>query len=71
VSIAELAPLVAEAVGYKGSFRFNPDRPDGAPRKLLDTTKLTTLGWRPTIRLRDGLKDAYRWFLQNQPADAA
>jgi GDP-L-fucose synthase len=69
VSIAELAQLVAAAVGYKGGFRFNPEKPDGAPRKLLDTTKLTTLGWRPTIRLRDGLKDAYRWFLQNQPAD--
>jgi GDP-L-fucose synthase len=71
VSIAELAPLVAEAVGYKGSFRFNPDRPDGAPRKLLDTTKLTQLGWRPAIPLRDGLKDAYRWFVENRTADAA
>jgi GDP-L-fucose synthase len=71
VSIAELAGLVAEAVGYRGEFRFNPERPDGAPRKLLDTTKLTRMGWRPSIPLRDGLSDAYRWFVENAAESAA
>ena len=65
VSIAELAQLVAAAVGYDGGFRFATDKPDGAPRKLLDVGRLTALGWRPRIGLRDGLADAYRWFRDN------
>lgn len=70
VSIAELARLVAAVVGYKGGFRFAADKPDGAPRKLLDVSKLAALGWHPRIELRDGLADAYRWFLDNVPAVA-
>jgi GDP-L-fucose synthase len=70
VSIAELARLVAAVVGYKGGFRFAADKPDGAPRKLLDVSKLAALGWHPRIELRDGLADAYRWFLDNVPAAA-
>jgi len=70
VSIAELARLVAEVVGYKGGFRFATDKPDGAPRKLLEVSKLAALGWHPRIELRDGLADAYRWFLDNVPAMA-
>jgi GDP-L-fucose synthase len=65
VSIAELAGLIAETVGFRGSFHFDPSKPDGAPRKLLDTSKLTALGWRPQIALRQGLADTYRWFLEN------
>jgi GDP-L-fucose synthase len=71
VSIAELAQLVAAAVGYGGGFRYASDKPDGAPRKLLDVTRLTTLGWRPRIALSDGLADAYRWFVANAAAAAA
>lgn len=65
VSIRELAELVAEAVGYTGGFRYDTTKPDGTPRKLLDTTKLATMGWRPGIALREGLADTYRWFLAN------
>jgi GDP-L-fucose synthase len=65
VSIRELATLVAEVVGFTGSFRYDPAKPDGSPRKLLDVAKLAALGWRPRIALRDGLQDAYRWFAAN------
>ncbi len=65
VSIAELAGMVAETVGFKGGFRYATDKPDGMPRKLLDTTRLLNLGWRPKIGLREGLADAYQWFRKN------
>ena len=67
VSIAELAQLAAEVVGFTGGFRYAPDKPDGTPRKLLDVTKLSALGWQARIGLREGLADAYRWF-QESPA---
>jgi GDP-L-fucose synthase len=66
VSIAELAALLAEIVGFEGEFRYATDKPDGMPRKLLDVTRLSALGWRPRIPLRKGLEDAYRWFLENR-----
>jgi GDP-L-fucose synthase len=65
VSIRELAQMIAEVVGYEGGFRYATDKPDGAPRKLLDVAKLTALGWRPRIPLRAGLESAYRWFCAN------
>ena len=65
VSIAELATLIAEIVGFKGRLRYATDKPDGMPRKLLDVALLTGIGWRPKIGLRDGLADAYRWFVEN------
>ena len=65
VSIRELATLVAEVVGFTGSFRYDTAKPDGSPRKLLDVAKIAALGWRPRIALRDGLQDAYRWFAAN------
>jgi GDP-L-fucose synthase len=65
VSIRELAELVAEVVGYTGGFRYAAEKPDGTPRKLLDVARLSGMGWRPRIRLRDGLADAYRWFVDN------
>ena len=68
VSIRELAEMIAEVVGYEGGFRYAPEKPDGAPRKLLDVAKLTALGWRPRIPLRAGLEDAYRWFCSNVAA---
>ncbi|MBL8550632.1 MAG: GDP-L-fucose synthase [Hyphomonadaceae bacterium] len=66
ISIADLAELIAQVVGFRGSLRYDRSMPDGAPRKLLDVTKLSALGWRPQIRLREGLGDAYRWFTANE-----
>jgi GDP-L-fucose synthase len=62
VSIAELARLIADTVGFRGAMRFDPSKPDGTPRKLLDTTRLTALGWRPAIRLEPGLATTYQWY---------
>jgi GDP-L-fucose synthase len=63
VSIAELARLVADTVGYKGDLSFDLSKPDGVPRKLLDTSRLSALGWTPKIRLDAGLISTYQWFL--------
>ncbi len=62
-SIAELAATIREVVGYRGVLRFDASRPDGTPRKRLDTTCLERLGWRPRIRLKEGLREAYQDFL--------
>jgi GDP-L-fucose synthase len=64
VSIRELATQVAGVVGYHGQLRFDASKPDGTPRKLLDTRRLTELGWRPRITLAQGLADTYRWYCQ-------
>jgi GDP-L-fucose synthase len=63
ITIADFAALVAEVVGYKGKLKFDTTRPDGAPRKLLDVSKLAALGWRARIGLREGLADGYADFL--------
>ncbi len=62
VSIAELARLIAETVGFRGALRFDPSKPDGTMRKLLDTSRLSALGWRPAIRLEAGLASTYQWY---------
>ena len=62
LSIAELARLVADTVGFTGTIRFDRSKPDGTPRKLLDTSRLTALGWRPTITLEAGLAATYDWY---------
>ncbi len=62
VSIAELADLVARATGYRGTIRWDTARPDGPPRKLLDTRRLTDLGWRPRMALADGIADTLAWY---------
>jgi len=66
VSIAELASLVADVVGFAGVVRYDSSKPDGPPRKLLDTRRLNASGWTPKIRLKDGLATTYAWFLENQ-----
>jgi GDP-L-fucose synthase len=63
VTIRELAETVCQVLGFQGDLVFDPSKPDGTPRKLLDMTKLFALGWRPTISLSDGIRDAYQWFL--------
>jgi GDP-L-fucose synthase len=65
-TIAELAQLAAEVTGFDGSIEFDRSKPDGTPRKLLDASRLQSLGWRAAISLPDGLKDAYSWFLNHQ-----
>jgi GDP-L-fucose synthase len=65
-TIAELAATIARVVGFNGSLRFNTSRPDGTPRKLLDTTRLTALGWVPRIKLEEGVRSTYAWFLENR-----
>ena len=65
VSIAELARLVAEVTGFDGDILWDTSKPDGTPRKLLDVSLLTGLGWRPRIDLRDGIASTYRWFLEH------
>jgi GDP-L-fucose synthase len=67
VTIAELAAMVAEVVGFEGKLVFDRTKPDGTPRKLVDVRKITALGWRPAIALRDGVRSTYRWFL-DQPS---
>jgi GDP-L-fucose synthase len=63
IAIGDFARLVAQVVGYPGKLVFDASRPDGAPQKLLDVSKLAALGWRAKISLRDGLKVAYADFL--------
>jgi len=62
VTIAELAAIIGEVVGYEGDIRYNSDYPDGTPRKLLDVGKLAALGWRARIGLREGIASTYAWF---------
>ena len=66
ITIAELAGLVCDVVGYPGEIVYNLDKPDGTPRKLLDISRIQALGWRPRIGLREGVERTYRWFLENQ-----
>ena len=63
ISIADFARCVADVVGYEGQILFDPSRPDGTPRKLLDVSKLNALGWAPKISLREGLAKAYADFV--------
>lgn len=65
VTIAELAGLVSQAVGFKGTLAFDTTKPDGTPRKLLDVSRLHALGWRHRIPLAEGIRSTYDWYLQN------
>ena len=65
VTIRELAELVCDVVGFKGALVFDTTKPDGTPRKLLDISRISSLGWKPEICLREGIAETYRWFLEN------
>lgn len=62
VSIRELAELICDVVGFKGALVFDPTKPDGTPRKLLDSSKLHAMGWRPRIGLREGIGQTFDWY---------
>ena len=66
ISIADLALLVAKTVGYEGELVFDTDKPDGTPRKLMDSSRLFELGWQPRISLEEGLASTYAWALANE-----
>lgn len=65
-SIAELAQTLAKVIGYQGKLTYDTSKPDGAPRKLMDVSRLQELGWKARIKLEEGLQDAYSWFIENQ-----
>lgn len=66
VSIRELVEIVKDVVGFRGELEFDTSKPDGTPRKLVDVTRLTALGWQATISLTEGIRRTYDWFLQHQ-----
>ena len=66
IRISELATLIGQVVGYTGRLQFDRSKPDGAPRKLLDTARLTATGWRPRTELLDGLRQTYAWFVEHE-----
>lgn len=70
LSIGELARLIAEVVGYGGEISYDPTKPDGTPRKLLDVGRIQALGWRATTPLKEGVKKTYDQFLASQPTPA-
>jgi GDP-L-fucose synthase len=70
LTIAELAEQVREVVGFEGRLRYDTERPDGTPQKLLDVSRLTALGWQPRIPLDQGLAATYRWYLDQAASDA-
>jgi GDP-L-fucose synthase len=65
VSIEELARTVADVVGFKGRLVFDASKPDGAPRKLLDVERLSAMGWKPRIQLREGIASTYQWYREH------
>ena len=62
ISISDLAVLIAQIVGFEGQIHWDNSKPDGTPRKLLDTTKINSLGWEPSISLSDGIESTYEWY---------
>lgn len=68
LSIKELAEVIASVVGYEGSFVFDAAKPDGTPRKLLDVSRLSALGWSPRVSLREGIEATHRWYEAHRDA---
>ncbi|MDV4150308.1 GDP-L-fucose synthase [Clostridium sp. AL.422] len=65
ITIKGLAELIKEVVGYEGEIVFDASKPDGTPRKLLDVSRLESQGWKYNMELKDGIKEAYKWYLEN------
>lgn len=68
IAIGELAAMIAEVTGFRGRISFDSSKPDGTPRKLLDVSRLSALGWRPRRDLREGLAETYGWYCRNASA---
>jgi GDP-L-fucose synthase len=66
VSIKELAETIKRIIGFEGSIEWDSSKPDGTPRKLLDVSRLTALGWKAKISLEDGISSTYQWYKANQ-----
>ena len=64
ISIKDLALLIKSVIGYDGELKFDGSKPDGTPRKLLDVSKLNSVGWKYSIPLKDGINNTYNWFLK-------
>ena len=65
ISIRDLAKTIVGVIGYSGTIEWDTSKPDGAPRKLLDSSRLSTFGWQPAVDFKDGVKDTYQWYLDN------
>jgi len=66
ISIKELADTIKEIVGFNGELHFNTDKPDGMMKKLVDVSKLHVLGWKHTMKLRDGIEEMYHWYKEGK-----
>jgi GDP-L-fucose synthase len=66
ISILELAETIAKVIGWQGSFTFNTSRPDGMPRKVMDVSRLSALGWAARTDFESGMKMAYEWYAANR-----
>ncbi|MGJ0237284.1 GDP-L-fucose synthase [Novosphingobium fluoreni] len=71
VTIRELAQLVAKVIGFTGEIVFDASKPDGTMRKLMDSSRLTAMGWKPTVNLADGIEETYQWFKTNMASSQA
>jgi GDP-L-fucose synthase len=65
ISICDLAKTIASVIGYNGTIRWDISKPDGAPRKLLDSSRINAYGWQSAVDFRDGVEDTYRWYYSN------
>lgn len=70
ISIRDLAQLICDVVGFKGDIVFDPTKPDGTPRKLMDNSIIRSLGWSPQVPLREGIASTYEWYLSKGAGDA-
>ncbi|HUI19986.1 MAG TPA: GDP-L-fucose synthase [Methylocella sp.] len=71
VSIRQLAETIGRVVGFEGKLVFDPSKPDGTPRKVMDSSRLAALGWRPKTSLEDGIREVYRWFVRTHVSESA
>jgi GDP-L-fucose synthase len=66
VTIKELAETISDIVGFQGELNWDVSKPNGTPRKVLNVDKIKSLGWKPTIELKSGIKQTYDWYLKNR-----
>jgi GDP-L-fucose synthase len=71
ISVRELAEIIRRIAGFEGALVFDTAKPDGTPRKLMDSSRLAALGWQPKISLEEGIREVYRWFAQREAVGSA